>query len=407
MEFASQSAKLGNLAVLGSTGSVGQSTLAVVRANPELFSIKALSAHSNVELLIAQAKEFRPELVSIGSGHEAQRLSAELRGIAEVVVGDAGLQAAAAISSVHTVVAAVVGFAGFSSVLTALQNGKQVALANKETLVAGGVVLRSLAGRALGQIVPVDSEHSSIFQCLRAGQSGDVAEIALTASGGPFLRTPLAALDSVAPQLALAHPNWKMGAKISVDSATMMNKGLEVIEASWLFDLSADQIKVVVHPQSLVHGFVNFRDGAMIACLAHADMKLPIGYALGYLRSHEIAEEPGGRVQTGLDFVDLIKEQALHFEAVDHERFPALGLCYEILRRGGGYPAVLNAANEVAVSCYLREEISFTDITRVVEVCCERYDSTPVTGVDDIIEIDSWGRRKAQEVILALKKVQR
>jgi 1-deoxy-D-xylulose-5-phosphate reductoisomerase len=339
------------IALLGSTGSIGLSTCEVVRGLGGRVEIVALAAGGNVELLAAQAREFRPRLVAVADPARAAALAAELEDI-EVAAGPGGIARAAAIEEADLVVSAIVGAAGVLPTLEAIRAGKDVALANKEVLVAAGPVVTELA-RARGvSLIPVDSEHSAVFQCLRGEARASVRRIVLTASGGPFVDLGREALARVSVAQALAHPNWAMGAKVTIDSATMMNKGLEVIEAMWLFGLRPEQIDVVVHRQSVVHSMVEFADGSILAQMSEPDMKGPIQYALTWPERVERPVEP----------FDFTTRRELTFEPPDLERFPCLGLAYEAARAGGTMPTVLNAANEVAVAKFLGGEIALTDI---------------------------------------------
>ena len=378
------------VAVLGSTGSIGTQTLDVLRLFPDQFRVRALTAGSNVDLLVEQAQEFEPDCVAIGDESCLPRLEDRLSGTqVDAYGGEDGLCRAAARPDVDVVVAAVVGFAGLAPVVSALRHGKQVALANKETLVVAGSLIRALLQETDGTLLPVDSEHSAIFQCL-AGESEQVLErIILTASGGPFRTRDAATFADVTVDEALDHPNWSMGAKISIDSATMMNKGLEVIEAKWLFDLDVDQIQVLVHPQSIVHSMVAFADGSVKAQLGVPDMKVPIQYALSYPARWPAPHER-------LDWSDVSR---LDFETPDVEKFPCLQLAFEALKQGGTAPAVLNAANEQAVSLFLDKEIRFTDIPRAIEQALERVPGTEAdVDLDTLTDADAEARRCVQEL---------
>lgn len=376
--------------MLGSTGSIGTQTLDVLRLFPDQFRVRALTAGSNVDLLVEQAQEFEPDCVAIGDESCLPRLEDRLSGTqVDAYGGEDGLCRAAARPDVDVVVAAVVGFAGLAPVVSALRHGKQVALANKETLVVAGSLIRALLQETDGTLLPVDSEHSAIFQCL-AGESEQVLErIILTASGGPFRTRDAATFADVTVDEALDHPNWSMGAKITIDSATMMNKGLEVIEAKWLFDLDVDQIQVLVHPQSIVHSMVAFADGSVKAQLGVPDMKVPIQYALSYPARWPAPHER-------LDWSDVSR---LDFETPDVEKFPCLQLAFEALKQGGTAPAVLNAANEQAVSLFLDKEIRFTDIPRAIEQALERVPGTEAdVDLDTLTDADAEARRCVQEL---------
>ncbi|ADK84118.1 1-deoxy-D-xylulose 5-phosphate reductoisomerase [Desulfarculus baarsii DSM 2075] len=376
------------LAILGSTGSIGQSTLDVVRRQAERFEIVSLTAASSVEALAAQAIEFRPKIVAVANQEAAGRLRALLpAGLRSLVAhGAEGYLEAAAGCGAQVVVSAMVGAAGLLPTLAAVKAGLTVALANKETLVAGGELVMAEAARGGATILPVDSEHSAIFQCLLAGAPEEVARLWLTASGGPFRQLDRQALAKVTPEQALAHPNWSMGPKITVDSATLMNKGLEVIEAHWLFDQPYDKIKVVVHPQSIVHSMVEFVDGNFMAQMGPPDMRLPIALALNHPR----------RLRAVGPSLDPGKLAALSFEEPDPERFPALGLACQAGRAGKAAPAVLNAANEVAVRRFLAGRLGFLDIASCVEAVLERHPGLPADSIGAILEADRWARAEAR-----------
>ena len=393
--------QIGNIAVLGSTGSIGTQTLDVIRTHREQFCVVALSGNSNIELLIAQAREFSPQVVAVSDEKLAAQVRAELGSACSVLSGPNATCEAAAHTDVHTVLVAVVGFAGLAPVLAAAKAGKHIALANKESLVAGGELVVKTAKENGAALVPVDSEHSSIYQCLLARQPGDeISRITLTASGGPFLSTPISELSRMSPEEAVRHPRWAMGAKISVDSATLVNKGLEVIEAARLFDLSAEKISVLIHPQSIVHGLVEFVDHTALAALFETDMKIPIAYALGSLRSEDPQKSPGGRLP-GLHSrqLDLSQWQLLQFIAPDKERFPALGLCYDALEVGQSAPLVVNAANELAVQAFLDRRISFTEIAEVLMEVMSHHTVVKVLEIGEIFEVDAGARELASNII--------
>ena len=381
------------ITVMGATGSIGQSTLALVRQFPELFSVQALVAGSDAEGLAALAREFRPKMIGLHDLTKLDQLRTALADIdVEIIAGEAGCTQIAA-SPVDMVVAGIVGIAGLPSVLAAVQAGQTIALANKEALVsAGGLVMRE-AARCGAHILPVDSEHNAVFQCWQGwnghaskqlGQADTdlLSHICLTASGGPFLHTPLDDLPAMTPQQAVRHPNWTMGQKISVDSATMMNKGLEVIEAYWLFGLQPDQIEVLIHPQQAVHGMVYFRDGSVLAQLAGADMRTPISYALAWPE----------RLQWADTRLDLAAIGQLSFEAVDMQRFPCFALARQALRDGGAAPAILNAANEVAVAAFLQGKIGFTRIAAVVDTVLGQSASAQIDSLEAVMAIDAASR---------------
>ena len=376
------------IALLGSTGSIGRQTLEVVALHPERFSVVALAAWGgHLDLLQEQVRRFSPSLVVVAQPSRARELSVPPG--TRVLTGEEGLLEAVAHPRVSTVVAAMVGTAGLSAVYQALSQGKRVALANKETLVAAGEVIMPLVGEGKGELIPVDSEHSALFQCLLGQRRQDVACLWLTASGGPFLNATSQELARVTPREALAHPVWSMGPKITVDSATLMNKGLEVIEARWLFSMEPSRIKVVVHPQGIVHSLVQFKDGAMLAQMGPADMRMPIAYALGFPE----------RLESGVEPLDLTRCPPLTFQAPDTGRFPLLALAYRALEMGGTAPAALNAANEVAVEAFLREEISFPQLAKVVEMVLEGWHPGPVGTLEEVKEADREARRRAKEII--------
>ena len=379
------------LALLGSTGSIGRNVLAVVRQFPERFKVVGLAAGRNVDLLAAQAREFAPECIAIGEPELAAALAAMLpaRYQSRIVVGPEGNCQVASLASADMVVSAVVGSAGLLPALAAIRAGKDLGLANKETLVmAGRLVMEAVRAHRV-RLLPIDSEHSAIFQALEAGRREDVSRIILTASGGPFRTWDDQALAAAAPNQALAHPNWNMGRKISIDSATLMNKGLEVIEARWLFDVAPEQIEVVVHPQSIVHSLVEYRDGAVLAQLGIPDMRIPIAYALAYPE----------RLDLGLARLNLTQCGDLAFEQPDHQRFPALRMAYAALAMGGVKPAVLNAANEVAVEAFLAGRIGFTRIAAVVAAALEAVGQGDELDLAAILAADREARIAAERAI--------
>jgi len=376
---------------LGATGSIGTQTLDVVRLFPDQFDVQALTCGRNVERLAEQVREFHPECVAVGAPDRVPQLRRALGGGAsdvQILTGTEGLSEAATRADVDVVMGAVVGFAGLRPVLKALEAGKQVALANKETLVVGGGLVTRTLDDGGGRLLPVDSEHSAIFQCLAGEDDRTVEELVLTASGGPFWDRDPDTFAEVTVDEALDHPNWSMGAKITIDSATMMNKGLEVIEAKWLFDVPLDQIQVLVHPQSIVHSMVAFTDGAVKAQLGVPDMKVPIQYALSYPARWPAPHER-------LDWDQLSR---LEFERPDSQKFPCLRLAAEAIEAGGTAPAVLNASNEVAVERFLDEQIGFLDIPRAIEAALTQL---PVVGepiLDDLVAADEEARRFVEEL---------
>jgi len=379
------------LSILGSTGSIGRNALSIVQMFPERFCVKALAAKRNVVLLAEQIRIFRPEVAVVFDEAGGRELKSLLTGSCRtrILHGDDGYAAAAAWESADLTLAAIVGAAGLRPTLSAIDAGKTIALANKETLVmAGAVVMARAAGRGVS-ILPVDSEHSAIFQCLQGQRMEDVDRILLTASGGPFLDRPADTFAGITPAEALRHPNWAMGAKISVDSATLMNKGLEVLEAKWLFGVSHEIIQVVVHPQSVIHSMVAFRDGAVIAQLGIPDMKAAIAYALSYPE----------RLDLGQPLPDFSGGCDLTFREPDVERFPCLGLAYEACRRGGTLPAVLNAANEVAVNAFLEGRIGFTAIASIIGRTMAAHTAVADPALEDIIGADRWARKTAAGLV--------
>jgi 1-deoxy-D-xylulose-5-phosphate reductoisomerase len=382
-----------NVSILGSTGSVGRSTLAVVDAFPDALRVVGLAAGGNIELLAEQIERYRPELVSVRSPADVETLRARLTHKVEIVC-DAS--AVASMPSADAVIAAIVGAAGIAPVHAALTAGKRVGIANKEVLVAAGDVMTRAAEEHGGEILPVDSEHNAVHQALRCGTHGEVQRIILTASGGPFLRRDPATFGDITIADALAHPTWKMGNKISIDSATMMNKGLEVIEAHHLFRMPADRIDILIHPQSIVHSMVEYIDGSIIAQLSTTDMKFPIQYALLYPE----------RVTAPFARLDLAKIRSLDFLEVDARRFPAVALAYAACRAGGSMPAVLNAANEVAVERFLAAELPFTGIVEVVSRVLDKHASSvaKIHSVDDALAWDRWARSEARGIAVAVER---
>ncbi len=380
------------IAILGSTGSIGRNTLEVVAAAPNRFQVVGLSAHQNLQQLCDQAQAFQvPNVVATDADRAAEFDWSRLPPEVTVLRGPAGIESLVGKPEIDLVVAAIVGAAGLVGTWAALDAGKDVALANKETLVMAGPLVMGLARQRKARILPVDSEHSAVFQALRSGQTSEVKRIILTASGGPFLRKTAAELADVTIGEALAHPTWEMGPKITVDSATMMNKALEVVEARWLFDLPPDQIEVVVHPQSIVHSMVEFRDGSVIAQLSPPDMKLPIQYALTY---PDRWEGPAAK----LDFTQAMD---LQFEPVDQARFPALALGYEVARAGGTSGAVLNAANEAAVEGFLGGQIAFDDIVPACRAVLDHHEFDETPTLQRLVELDAWARREITRWVCA------
>lgn len=374
------------ISILGSTGSIGKQTLDVVALHPERFQIEALAAGRNIDLLIEQIRRYRPRLVSVASSEDASRIRDAFAGEVEVEWGERGLIAAAAESGADVVVTALVGSAGLKPTIAAIQAGKTIALANKETLVAAGALVMKEAERRGVPIIPVDSEHSAIFQCLNGERKERLEAIILTASGGSFRDRTRSELIGVTVEEALRHPNWSMGAKITIDSATMMNKGLEVIEAHWLFGMSYENIRVLLHPESIIHSMVEFVDRSVIAQLGMPDMRVPIQYALTYPDRLANASPPLRLEEIG----------KLHFRPLDFERYPCVRMAYECGKAGGTYPAVFNAANEVAVARFLNREIEFLRIESMIAETLEKHVSVADPDLEDILAADAWARRHAE-----------
>ena len=388
------------LTILGSTGSIGESTLDVVSRHPEKFRVFALAGHKQVEKLAAQCRTFRPDYAVVADAEHAARLEALLKrdGTAtQVLHGAQALVDVASADEVSGVMCAIVGAAGLPSALAAAQKGKTIYLANKETLVVSGALFMETARANGAAVLPVDSEHNAIFQVLPRDYTGRLNEhgirsIILTASGGPFLTADLGTFDSITPAQAVKHPNWSMGRKISVDSATMMNKGLELIEAHWLFNCPPDKLEVVIHPQSVIHSMVRYRDGSVLAQLGNPDMRTPIAYCLGLPE----------RIDSGVGDLDFDALSALTFQKPDFDRFPCLKLAYEAMNAGGAAPCVLNAANEAAVAAFLDGQIKFTDIAKTVAHCLAQDFSDGLGNIENLLAQDAVTRRQAQEFIAAL-----
>jgi len=384
------------LSILGSTGSIGVSALEVVEQNPASLRISGLAGGRNVERLKAQVERFRPAVAAVMDEAHAVQLK-NLLGPADrtkILWGAEGYREVATLRDTNMVLSAIVGAAGLLPTLDAIEAGKDIALANKETMVMAGRIVTEKARDRGVRILPVDSEHSAIFQCLRGHQRDEVRRIILTASGGPFLRSPLERLAAVTVADALRHPNWVMGKKITIDSASMMNKGLEVIEARWLFDADIEKIEVVIHPQSIIHSMVEYTDGSVIAQLGVPDMKGPISYALFY----------PGRCPGGLAHLDLLKVGTLEFLPPDFERFPCLRLACEAGKTGGTMPAVMNAANEVAVSAFIEERIGFMDISAVIGQTMTLHGVLKKESLDDVMEADRWARKTGEDIIKKMKE---
>jgi 1-deoxy-D-xylulose-5-phosphate reductoisomerase len=382
------------VAILGSTGSIGRSALAVVDAHPARLRVVALAAGENASLFAEQVERYRPDVIAMAGGEGVDRLrAASGSDLPAVGTGTEGLIAVATHSAVDIVICASSGTAGLEAVLAAIEAGKTIALANKEVLVMAGALVTAAARRHGVAILPVDSEHNAIHQCLHGRQAAEVRRIVLTASGGPFRDFSADALERVAPEAALRHPTWQMGRKITIDSATLMNKGLEVIEAHWLFDVPADRIEVVIHPQSIVHSLVELIDGSVIAQLGVTDMRLPIQYACSYPERWEGA----------LPSLDLTRAGRLEFLPPSLERFPCLRLAYDALRAGGTVPVVLNAANEIAVAAFLDHKLGFSAIPRVIEKAMNAHKCEPVSTLQVVRRVDAWSREYARDAARELE----
>ena len=385
------------LTILGSTGSIGESTLDVVSRHPEKFRVFALAGHRQVDKLAAQCKQFRPEYAVIGDAGHAAELEKKLKqeGIStQVLYGSQALIDVASADEVSGVMCAIVGAAGLPSALAAAKKGKTIYLANKETLVVSGALFMETARQNGATVLPIDSEHNAIFQVLPRDYTGRLNEhginsIILTASGGPFLNTDLSTFDSITPEQAVKHPNWSMGRKISVDSASMMNKGLELIEAHWLFNCPPEKLEVVIHPQSVIHSMVRYRDGSVLAQLGNPDMRTPIAYCLGLPE----------RIDSGVGELDFGALSALTFQKPDFDRFPCLKLAYQAMNAGGAAPCVLNAANEVAVAAFLDKRIKFTDIAKVIAHCLAQDFSDGRHDIEGLLAQDAQTRRQAEAFI--------
>lgn len=386
------------ITILGATGSIGASTLDVVARHPDRYRVYALSAHSRVEELAAACRQFRPQRAVVGSPEAAAQLAALIADLpTSVEHGEQALCEIASSADTDTVMAAIVGAAGLAPTLAAARAGKKILLANKEALVMSGQLFMDAVREHKATLLPVDSEHNAIFQSLppsyaRVPVASGVAKILLTASGGPFLNRAVETLDSVTPDEACKHPNWVMGRKISVDSATMMNKGLEVIEAHWLFGAPADQIEVVIHPQSVIHSMVSYVDGSVLAQLGNPDMRTPIANALAYPE----------RIDSGVAQLDLTQMAALQFLQPDFERFPCLALAFDALRAGGTAPALLNAANEVAVQAFLERRIGFRDIDRVIRHALDVVPHGPASSIEAVLAQDARARAAADDAVATI-----
>ena len=379
-----------NITLLGSTGSIGTQTLEVVKGNPERLCVKALVANKSDELMEQQILEFNPDIAVLTDKEAAARLAKRYHGRTEILAGDEGLLAAATYSGSDTVLASMVGYAGLRPTLAAIACGKDIALANKETLVAAGsIVMQAVAEKGVS-LTPVDSEHSAIFQCLRGGRANEVKRLVITASGGPFRGRKRSELEHVTLAQCLKHPNWSMGAKVTIDSSTLANKGLEVMEAHWLFGIPYEQIKVVVHPQSIVHSAVEFWDGSTIAQMGEPDMRLPIQYALSYPERFDCAFEE----------LDWFKHGTLTFEEPDLEAFPSLKIAMECGKAGGTLPCAFNAANEEAVAAFLKKKIAFLDIYTIIESAVQGHNVVNNPDIDTVLSVETEVRKKIREKYL-------
>lgn len=378
------------IALLGSTGSIGTSTLEVIRCFPKEFEVYGISAHRNMDVLKKQISEYKPRIVVITDEQKFHDLKKSYTGSkCKLLFGSEGLQELCTNEQVDLVVNALVGAIGLLPSLKTLESGKNLAIANKEALVMAGGLLTDIAKKKGAQIFPIDSEHSALKQCLLAGDIKEVSKLMLTASGGPFYRRDFKDFEKIKVEEALSHPTWNMGKKITIDSATLMNKGLEVIEAHWLFGIPADKIEVIIHPQSAIHSMVEYVDGSIIAQMSYPDMKLPIQYALFY--PHRVASECRN--------LNLSEIGSLSFDKVDKSKFPCLGLAYLALKMGGTAPAVLNAANEVAVDGFLNNKITFLEIPELIEAVLSSHQTQKKLNLDQIMQADGWARERAMERI--------
>jgi 1-deoxy-D-xylulose-5-phosphate reductoisomerase len=386
---------LKKIAILGSTGSIGRSTLQVIEKYPDRFQVVSLAAGKNIELLAEQIHRFRPKLAAVLDRQLAKDLVSRIQPDVqvEVLAGSEGYQQVASLAEADMVLSAMVGAAGLIPTLSAIRAGKDVALANKETLVMAGALVMGEVRRHQVRLLPVDSEHNAIFQALEGHRREELKRILLTASGGPFRNMPMEELESVTPAQALAHPNWVMGPKITIDSATLMNKGLEVIEAKWLFDVPVEKIDVHIHPQSIVHSMVEYIDGSVIAQMGIPDMRIPIAYALAYPE----------RLELDLPPLDFFSVKTLTFQEPDLRRFPCLDLAFAACKAGGTMPAVLNASNEVAVQAFLDNRIPFNGIPRMVNQVMQEHALDPAAELEALLEADSWARTRTEEAIQNLR----
>lgn len=388
------------LAVLGSTGSIGTQTLDILRRNPDFFQINALSAGKNIALLAAQAEEFRPALIVVSDSAGAEALRSKLSYQADILIGEDGLVAAASSPAVDAVMLAVLGSAGLMPAMAAAKAGKQIALANKESLAIAGEFLLDEVKRSGATIIPVDSEHSSLYQCMLGRERTEFERMTITATGGPFLRVPRSELDGVTPQQAAAHPIWSMGKKISIDSATLINKALEVIEAAVLFELDADQIEVLIHPEARVHGLVEFKGGVTLAALFEPDMRVPISFALQRIQRELSADRAGeySFIESGVSLCSLLKNSTLNFIPVDSAQFPAIDLAKKVLRWGLPARCAFNAADEVLVDRFIGGEIRFTQIVPMVARVAEAFRAEKVGSIEEVLKIDKAVREYASKL---------
>lgn len=379
------------ITILGSTGSIGLSALDVIQKNPQRFQVGALTAGRNIKLLKKQIEQFKPEIVAVGNKESALKLRNSLTGKNKVKVfyDEEGLKEVASFSSADIVISAIAGSAGLIPTLAAIEAGRDIALANKETMVMAGEIVTRKAEKKKVKIIPVDSEHSAIFQCLEGQNRKNLQRIILTASGGPFLDFTGKDLKSVTLSQTLRHPNWKMGKKVTIDSASMMNKGLEVIEAKWFFDMDINRIDVLIHPQSIVHSMVEFKDGAFLAQMGIPDMKVPIAYALTYPE----------RIINDLPSLNLVKTGSLEFVNPDTKKFPCLRLAYAAGLCGGTYPVVLNAADETAVTAFIENKIRFVDLPGIIETVLNRHNPVNNPSLDDILQTGLWAKKETEKII--------
>ena len=379
-----------NIAILGSTGSIGRNALEIVDNLSHMFKVVGLAAGRNLGLFLEQVEKFKPKIASLHQKEDAEELEQRLKNTGiKVTHGQEGAEEVAGFEENDIVVSAITGIKGLRPTLAAVKSGKKVALANKESMVAAGPLIQSEVQKSEAQVIPIDSEHSGVFQCLAKEKEENIKKVILTASGGPFLRTPLEEMKTKTLQEALAHPRWKMGKKVTVDSATLMNKGLELIEARWLFDLELSQLGVLIHPQSIVHSLVELRDGSVLAQMSPTDMKIPIQYALTYPE----------RENTMLPSLDLSQIKSLEFLDVEEEKFPLIKLAFRALEEGESTPVALNAANEVVVEAFLNGEIKFTDISVLVREAVENHQKREVESLEDIFDVDRETREHTQNIM--------